>query len=194
MTSWKGTLDWMAPEVQESGGQVGSVGAADVFSLGLVFYYVLSKGKHPFSKDDTMTAKVIKSASACLDVVPKGSMRSLIEEMIQITPGDRPSSKYVARHPTFWEPKNMQLFYQAISDLIYAKDENLKATVDKNPTRVFEEQGEQGEPKDWRTIIDKSLDEGSFKSYDATISELLRLVRNKVRIHVWRCLLPALCW
>ncbi|XP_043196796.1 serine/threonine-protein kinase/endoribonuclease IRE1-like [Amphibalanus amphitrite] len=187
MTSWKGTLDWMAPEVQESGGQVGSVGAADVFSLGLVFYYVLSEGKHPFSKNDTMTAKVIKSDSACLDDVPKGSMRSLIEEMIQITPGDRPSSKYVARHPTFWEPQKTQLFYQAISDLITAtdeldktklKEEELKAAVNEDPTRVFGE--ERGEPRDWRKIIDTSLDKGHLKSYDATISGLLRLIRNKL--------------
>ncbi|XP_043202788.1 serine/threonine-protein kinase/endoribonuclease IRE1-like [Amphibalanus amphitrite] len=183
MSGTVGTQGWMAPEVIAD--EQETPGAADVFSLGLVFFYVLSKGRHPFFKTARHMKMNIRDANACLDAVPEGSVRSLIEEMIQKAPGDRPSSKYMARHPAFWEPKKMELFYQAISDLIMAKDEELKATVDKCPTRVFGEQGEQGEPRDWRTIIDKSLDKGHFQSYrEATVSQLLRLIRNKVRIHV----------
>ncbi|XP_043199023.1 serine/threonine-protein kinase/endoribonuclease IRE1-like [Amphibalanus amphitrite] len=106
-----GTLAWMAPEVIADEQEI--PGAADVFSLGLVFFYVLSKGIHPFCKTARHVKMNIRDAKACLDGVPKGSVRSLIKEMIEEAPGDRPSSKYVAGHPTFWEPEKTSLFYQS---------------------------------------------------------------------------------
>ncbi|XP_043191625.1 serine/threonine-protein kinase/endoribonuclease IRE1-like [Amphibalanus amphitrite] len=118
---------------------------------------------------------------ATLDKVKDGSAKKLIEEMIKLKPQERPSSKYVAKHPTFWDDEKRSRFIQAISDLITAKDEKLKAAVNVDPTRVLGE--EQGKPKDWRKIINLSSlekDPKRQRSYKETTSELLRLVRNKL--------------
>ncbi|XP_043225587.1 serine/threonine-protein kinase/endoribonuclease IRE1-like [Amphibalanus amphitrite] len=178
MTGHHGTQGWIAPEV--IAGEQETPGAADVFALGLVFFYVLSKGSHPFFKTARDMKMNSRAEKACLETLQEGSGKTLIAEMIRQLPKDRPSSKYVANHPTFWNEEKRNNFIQAISDLITAKDEELKTAVNEDPTRVFEE--DQGKPKDWREVIDRSLDKGSFKSYKETTSELLRLVRNKVRV------------
>ncbi|XP_043217762.1 serine/threonine-protein kinase/endoribonuclease IRE1-like [Amphibalanus amphitrite] len=178
MSGTVGTQGWMAPEV--IAGEQETPGAADVFSLGLVFFYVLSKGRHPFFKTARHMKMNIRDAEACLEAFQEGSAKTLIAEMIRLLPKDRPSSKYVANHPTFWNEEKRNNFIQVISDVIKdGNDEELRAVVNKDPTRVFGE--EQGEPKDWRKIIDTSLDKSSFKSYkEPTTFELLRLVRNKL--------------
>ncbi|XP_078484327.1 uncharacterized protein LOC100184126 [Ciona intestinalis] len=53
-----GTRSYMAPEQFEEDFE--PTLKADVFSLGLLFYYVLTKGKHPFGKDETEIAYTIK--------------------------------------------------------------------------------------------------------------------------------------
>ena len=42
-----GTVGWQAPELY-SGGRISK--AVDMFSLGCIFYFVLTKGKHPFGE------------------------------------------------------------------------------------------------------------------------------------------------
>ena len=65
---------------------------------------------------------------------------------------------------------------------MHGKDTDLKEEVNKHHEQVFG--GDQDKPGDWRKRLDNpSLDKGGFKSYkDPSVSELLRMVRNKVRI------------
>ena len=67
-----------------------------------------------------------------------------------------------------------------------AKDTELKEAVDEQRDEVFG--GEQGAPEDWREKLPSTLDSGKkgpFSTYkEPSVSELLRMTRNKVRIRL----------
>ena len=65
-------------------------------------------------------------------------------------------------------------------------DTDLKDAVNKQQDEVFG--GEQGAPEDWREKLPSTLDSGKkgpFSTYkEPSVSELLRMTRNKVRIRL----------
>ncbi|KAF3852405.1 hypothetical protein F7725_005760 [Dissostichus mawsoni] len=92
-----GTEGWIAPEVLRDTPGNKPTAAVDVFSAGCVFYYVVSRGQHPF--DDVIA-------------------HDLIERMICAEAGSRPSTACVLKHPFFWSPEKQLLFFQDVSDRI----------------------------------------------------------------------------
>ncbi|RFU80523.1 ire kinase [Trichoderma arundinaceum] len=96
--------------------------AIDIFSLGLVFFYVLTNGSHPFDCGDRYMREVnIRKGNYDLD--PLDSLgdfsyeaKDLIASMLQADPKARPSSREVMAHPFFWSPKKRLAFLCDVSD------------------------------------------------------------------------------
>lgn len=85
--------------------------AIDIFSLGLVFFYVLTNGSHPFDCGDKYMREVnirngkysLRPLDALGDFAYEA--KDLIASMLRPDPKDRPPARDVMSHPFFWSPK-----------------------------------------------------------------------------------------
>ncbi|PTB53629.1 hypothetical protein M431DRAFT_88092 [Trichoderma harzianum CBS 226.95] len=96
--------------------------AIDIFSLGLVFFYVLTNGSHPFDCGDRYMREV-NIRKGIYDLEPLDSLgdfayeaKDLIASMLQAAPKQRPDSREVMAHPFFWSPKKRLAFLCDVSD------------------------------------------------------------------------------
>lgn len=97
--------------------------AIDIFSLGLVFFYVLTKGSHPYDSHGTryMREINIRKGEFQLDQLEvlgdyAYEARDLISSMLAADPKQRPTAKDVMAHPFFWPPKRRLEFLANVSD------------------------------------------------------------------------------
>ena len=142
---WKGTHRWMAPEVLtgREGGNFRATVAVDVYALGCVFYYILTKGKPLFNGEDEIEVMSnikngVKNIKALLPkeaethilktVNPQARRRNLssspdsftslalIASMISHNPEQRPPTEAVIKHPYFWSDRKKLAFIEVVSD------------------------------------------------------------------------------
>ncbi|KAL2261659.1 hypothetical protein VTK26DRAFT_3674 [Humicola hyalothermophila] len=96
--------------------------AIDIFSLGLVFFYVLTRGNHPFDCGDRFMREVnIRKgiySLQLLDVLGDFAFeaRDLIASMLNANPKLRPTAREVMSHPFFWSYKKRLAFLCDVSD------------------------------------------------------------------------------
>lgn len=106
MTNPKGTRGWMAPE-QYNASRIGF--EVDIFSLGCVFGYTLSKGKHPFGEDIEDRIYFVKRGKPMTltndDLKERYSVDGLsfrlIQSMLNMNPVNRPTALDVLGHDFF---------------------------------------------------------------------------------------------
>jgi len=126
-----GTEGWQSPEVMMD---EGATTASDIFSLGLLFFFVLTEGKHCFGelgakRTRAMTrfattdveeeeevaeadAKVGKRVAAAL-AGGEGDAE-LIAKMLRLVPGGRPSAEEVLGSELLREPADSLIFATSI--------------------------------------------------------------------------------
>ncbi|XP_043198900.1 serine/threonine-protein kinase/endoribonuclease IRE1-like [Amphibalanus amphitrite] len=168
-----GTEGWIAPEMADGEGR--ATCAVDVFSLGCVFYYVLSGGHHPFGESFRRQYNIL-SGEFCLSAVDDITATSLIRRMVSAEPDQRPTVAAVLSHPTFWSPQGVLHFFQDVSDRIE------KELPDAELVRRLERRGWEVTGGNWRERIDSFIldDLGKFRSYrPSSVRDLLRALRNK---------------
>ncbi|KAB8302500.1 hypothetical protein EYC80_005896 [Monilinia laxa] len=96
--------------------------AIDIFSLGLVFFYVLTKGSHPYDCGDRYMREVnIRKNNFNLDVLEilgdyAFEAKDLIGSMLGKEPKSRPTAAQVLAHPFFWSAKKRLNFLCDVSD------------------------------------------------------------------------------
>jgi serine/threonine-protein kinase/endoribonuclease IRE1 len=96
--------------------------AIDIFSLGCVFYFVLTGGSHPFDRDGRYMreANVVKGHFSLDELAKLGDYqweaRDLISSMIQHNPKARPDAATVLMHPFFWNAQTRLDFLCSVSD------------------------------------------------------------------------------
>ncbi|KAF2499218.1 kinase-like protein [Lophium mytilinum] len=98
--------------------------AVDIFSLGCVFFYVLSQGSHPFDDDEgwmqirELNIKKNKANFSRLENLGHESEEAirLIEWMLENKPEDRPTALQVMQHPFFWSAEKRLNFLCDCSD------------------------------------------------------------------------------
>lgn len=97
--------------------------AVDIFSLGCVFFYVLTNGCHPFDDDEgwmQIREYNIKKEKANLKQLRLGDDSEepyhLIQWMLKTRPEDRPTAVQVMNHPFFWSDEKRLNFLCDCSD------------------------------------------------------------------------------
>ncbi|XP_053987934.1 serine/threonine-protein kinase/endoribonuclease IRE1 [Hylaeus volcanicus] len=183
-----GTDGWIAPEMLNGNR---TTCAVDIFSLGCVFYYVLSDGKHPFGDPLRRQANIL-CGEADLTALHEGMSQSnrelaliLIKAMIASDPSERPPVMAVHDHPIFWESSRILGFFQDVSDRV-EKDQN-----DSPALIALETDNDRVVRGDWRLLIDVEVatDLRKYRSYRGeSVRDLLRALRNKK--HHYRELSP----
>ncbi|XP_071965916.1 serine/threonine-protein kinase/endoribonuclease IRE1-like [Antedon mediterranea] len=170
-----GTEGWIAPEMLTGDGRTTT--GVDIFSLGCVFYYVLSKGKHPFGESLHRQANIL-SGNYKLDQLISDDFisRELISRMLCSECNKRPKANTVLSHPFFWSKDRQLRFFQDVSDRIEKEsvDCPLVVCLEYNASEVV-----RGDWKD-NITIELQTDLRKFRSYKGTsVRDLLRAMRNK---------------
>lgn len=158
--------------------------AIDIFSLGLVFFYVLTKGSHPFDCGDRYMREVnirkgnysLKNLEVLGDFAFEA--KDLIGSMLAPEPRRRPTARQVMAHPFFWSAKKRLNFLCDVSD-------HFEKEVRDPPSPALREL-ERWAPEICRGDFLKPLGKefvesmGKQRKYTGTrLLDLLRALRNK---------------
>lgn len=189
-----GTIGWQAPEMilrkrsihmlsDDNMGEFIAVDrisrktlAVDVFSLGCVFFFILTSGMHPFGDWYEREVNIVNN-NFSLDIlkhIPDAC--DLINDMLQPNPSKRISSNEVCNHHFFWTASKRLEYLTGFSDRLEQKsaDSSIVVLLQSKAGEVFSMR--------WDREIDEALleDSGRFRKYDPySVLDLLRLIRNK---------------
>jgi len=175
-----GTAGWAAPEVSATA-RSRLTRAVDVFSMGCLFYYVLSGGKHPFGELHMRQANIQQRRPPVLE---SGGLLSaeacdLIPQMLNFDPAARPTVNEVLSHPLFWSDQRKLDFLVRVSDRLEheSREEHsdLIARLEQAAPAVV--------GADWHEAFPPIFVEnlGKYRRYHGDrILDLLRALRNKL--------------
>ncbi|KAK3437375.1 hypothetical protein EUGRSUZ_C02042 [Eucalyptus grandis] len=197
-----GTIGWRAPEQLSLDGR--QTQKVDMFSLGCVLFFCVTRGKHPFGKTTEREYKIdhnIKDLS-CVEFIPEA--HDLILHLLDQDPKLRLKASEVLHHPFFWSSYMRLKFLHDVSDKVEVEAKKARSVPLKASgavTHKVESEAEAGKdnldlPKklediahsvfgeDWTNLMDKDvmkdLNLNRHTSYEgSSIRHLLRAVRNK---------------
>uniref|UniRef100_A0AC35G3T1 Endoribonuclease n=1 Tax=Panagrolaimus sp. PS1159 TaxID=55785 RepID=A0AC35G3T1_9BILA len=173
-----GTEGWQAAELYHHEHRI--TYAVDVFSMGCVYFYVLTNGKHPYGdkfhrQNNILMGEYNLQELASVDTSFNIAALNLIESMIQLKATVRPRLQVVLSHPMFWNNERQLQFFMDVSDRIEKEDEtnDVVQRLERYGPRVS---------RNWQNEICSFLKEDlrKFRSYrTSSIRDLLRALRNK---------------
>ncbi|XP_060719007.1 serine/threonine-protein kinase/endoribonuclease IRE1-like [Tachysurus vachellii] len=135
-TTRAGTRGWEATEILNGGGKVQYRTSTDIQVAGMLVYYIISGGFHPFGDDNTEDN--IRKEVYHLDRITDVEAKDLIKKMIAHNPEDRLSVTQAVEHPYFWNDDGKEAFLRTIGDVdpvqkYTSVDEKLRKTLEKYP-------------------------------------------------------------
>lgn len=171
-----GTEGWIAPEMMLNTSR--PTCKVDIFSLGCVYYYMLTKGKHPFGAVLDRQSNIISGIFKLNDLHEEKDVicRTLIERMLSSKPSERPPTSAILKHPFYWSPEKVLTFFQDVSDRVE------KEGGDSMIVMNLERGGVDVVLGDWRQHMHPTIAEDlrRFRDYKGrSVRDLLRALRNK---------------
>lgn len=154
----------------------------DIFSLGCIFYFLLTGGEHPFGGRYEREMNILQGKASLdrLDGLGEEAVevQDLILRMVATDPRERPTADAVLLHPFFWNAQKRLLFLCDASDRFEIMERDPPA-----PTLItLEKRSRSIVGDDWQKALDRTfLDNlGKYRKYDgSSVRDLLRVLRNK---------------
>lgn len=176
--------------------------AIDIFSLGCVFYYVMTQGRHPFDiggtplgrdlniKENRFSTEDLRLYSYSYDA------DDLVMQMLKHDPRDRPDTVGILKHPYFWPVEDKLDFICDVSDRYETQKNSIKNIHEENAPRTPPELAALAElnslealapnvigaSNDWLRALPRSFltEMGKQRKYSGNrMIDLLRVIRNK---------------
>ncbi|KAM6960195.1 uncharacterized protein LKV04_021776 [Tautogolabrus adspersus] len=177
-TGTAGTKCWKAKETLAEDTDIPYKSNTDVQVAGMLIYYILSGGHHPFGDISFKCENNIHEGKYTLDHVPDVVAKDLIEWMINEEPRKRPKVEECLSHPFFWEPKTRREYLKEIGNI-----DEVKKYKNADPLLItsLEKHAADGYYKEWKDKFPEELVQkldGKKKVYSENILGLLRFNRN----------------
>jgi len=175
--------------------------AIDIFSLGCVFYYIMTQGLHPFDvggtslgrdlniKENRFTTTGLRLHSYSFEA------DDLVMQMLHHNPRQRPDTTTILRHPYFWDAALKLDFLCEVSDNYEAVKNSVSNIHDPNAPRTAAEEDALEElaalealapnvisGRDFLKALPRSFinEMGKQRKYSGhKVIDLLRVIRNK---------------
>ena len=178
-----GTRCWMAPELVSMKTR-DHTEQSDVFSLGVVIYYLLTLGKHPFGIEDEpeyIIQRKIVEISPKLDQAFGPEATSFLQNLLAKNPSKRPPAAYLNQHPFLWSVRKKIEFLKAVGD----QQEAAKPTENPDFERRLQttDTGQQVIRVPWDHVFPQIYQEmiraWKQKKYQTDkVIDLIRFIRN----------------
>eukprot|EP00794_Sanderia_malayensis_P009072 gene9072-10040_t len=172
-----GTEGWIAPEMFQQ--ECNITKACDMFSYGCLFYYVLSKGCHPFGDIFRRQGNIL-TGQYSLDKLNylenEYEARDLMKSVFMVEPSKRPKSSAALKHPFFWSKAKQLAFFQDVSDRIEKDCDDAPTLAALQNESIAVVRG------DWKVHIGAELQQDlrKYRTYKGVfVRDLLRAMRNK---------------
>ncbi|XP_078147737.1 uncharacterized protein LOC139919985 isoform X2 [Centroberyx gerrardi] len=171
-----GTRCWMAKETLTEDADIPYKSSTDIQVAGMLIYYILSGGHHPFGKSYKCEYN-IDEENYSLEHVQDVVAKDLIEDMINGEPKKRPTVEECLAHPFFWSNERRVEYLRKIGNQAeVAKyeeaDQTLICELDQNG---FFSQWKNKLPPE---LVQKMDGKKTKKSYPDNTLGLLRFIRN----------------
>ena len=198
--TFSGSEGWIAPEVSVINYQYHLSSKVDIFALGCLFYYIVTRGLHPFYDQPNFDNRVCQK-NISLYAKEEYSLKlpgldnksqigvlsdDLLVQLLDKHPKQRPDASTCLQHPVFWDSLKKRKFLEASGDLLREDSYNhFHQRLEKNSRIVIGSEWEVGDPV--KELASSSNYQKKF------LSDLLLFVRDQYA-HLWkqRGVAPAL--
>ncbi|EPS70743.1 hypothetical protein M569_04013, partial [Genlisea aurea] len=171
LTAGHGSSGWQAPEQLRGLRQTRAV---DLFSLGCIFFFCITGGKHPFGETLERDVNIVNNQRDLFLVDHMPEAADIISRLLDPSPELRPKAAETLRHPVFWSSEMRLSFLRDASDRVELEDgSELLQELENMATGV----GRWDEKMD--TVFIQDLGRYRRYKYDS-VRDLLRVIRNKL--------------
>ncbi|KAL7876064.1 hypothetical protein AOLI_G00110270 [Acnodon oligacanthus] len=176
-TSTAGTKYWKARETFEEDNNGAYKRSSDIQVAGMLVYYILSRGHHPFGKGVHCEFNILYGKYS-LEHLKDDLAKDLVEWMINHDPKKRPKIEEALAHPFFWTDKKKADYLKKLGNENEAvncrspEEELLHSMEEITVGKSFSE---------WKTKMPAELVQkldGKKKAYPENTLGLLRFIRN----------------
>ena len=158
----------------ESNVEVWYTKKSDIQVLGMLFYFVLTKGKHPFGRQEIFIPGNISLGKSDLSDLTDDVAKDLIEWMIEHDINERPTVNQCLKHPYVRSPEANFRLVRVVGNEMEIKTKNQDSVVVKELNQIQS-------LSNWSEQIDKEVydkfNHPASRYYDNG-AELLRFIRN----------------
>uniref|UniRef100_A0A8C2FL46 Uncharacterized protein n=2 Tax=Cyprinus carpio TaxID=7962 RepID=A0A8C2FL46_CYPCA len=176
-TSIAGTRCWKAKETLDEEANTGYKRSSDIQVAGMLVYYILSGGHHPFGKGPRCEVNILEGRYS-LDHLDDDVAKDLVEWMINEDPDNRPTVEQTLAHPFFWADERRVEYLKKLGN--QKEVENCR-NVDEELLQAIEKYTEGKSFSEWKTKLPSEIVQkldGKKKGYPENTLGLLRFIRN----------------
>uniref|UniRef100_A0A671K9C9 Probable serine/threonine-protein kinase irlC n=1 Tax=Sinocyclocheilus anshuiensis TaxID=1608454 RepID=A0A671K9C9_9TELE len=176
-TSIAGTRCWKAKENIHEKVNTGYKRSSDIQVAGMLVYYILSRGHHPFGKGPHCEVNILEGRYS-LEHLDNDVAKDLVEWMINEDPNNRPTVEQTLTHPFFWTDERRVEYLKKMGNQNEA--ENCR-NVDEEVLQAVEKYTEGKSFSEWKTKLPSDIVQkldGKKKGYPENTLGLLRFIRN----------------
>ncbi|XDV24104.1 hypothetical protein PO909_028369 [Leuciscus waleckii] len=176
-TGIAGTRCWKAKETLDEEVNIGYKRSSDIQVAGMLVYYILSRGHHPFGKGPFCEVNILQGRYS-LEHLDDDVAKDLVEWMINETPEERPTVEQTLAHPFFWTDERRVEYLKKVGN--QNETENCR-NVDEELLHAIEEYTEGKNFSEWKTKLPPEIVQkldGKKKGYPENTLGLLRFIRN----------------
>uniref|UniRef100_A0A671YYD3 Serine/threonine-protein kinase ppk4-like n=1 Tax=Sparus aurata TaxID=8175 RepID=A0A671YYD3_SPAAU len=174
-TGSAGTRCWKARETLTDEADIRYKSNTDVQVAGMLIYYILSGGHHPFGDKLHKCEYNIDEGLYMLDHVEDSVAKDLIKLMIHKEPKKRPTVEECLSHPFFWKPERRLEYLRRIGNI-----KEVEKWKDADQELI--------------SSLEKCVGDGSFKQWktEVTTVQQLELLNSLFSLNDWMFLVLQL--
>ncbi|XP_060937246.1 serine/threonine-protein kinase/endoribonuclease IRE1-like [Limanda limanda] len=170
---------WMATECLKEDDDIQYTTSTDVQVAGMMTYFILSGGHHPFGEESSMLTSNIREGEYTLDHVKDAVAKDLIKRMLEKEPQTRPTVEECLNHPFFWTSTKKVEYLRKVAN---KKEVASRQSINKELLSILDEYAEGVSYTKWKNEFSPKLvrrmEKWIKEPYPDNVMGLLRFMRN----------------